>query len=290
VPLPAAGLSAGIAAAVLGGALLHAGWNVLVKSSRDKALDTALIHLLGSLIGLPLIAVFGLPPLAVWPWLLASVVIHIGYHAAVAAAYEHGDLGLAYPLMRGAAPLLVALASAITVGEQLGPLAWVGVLGVCAGVLLLGLSRHALERPQAVAIALGNAVLIAVYTVVDALGARTAVQDGGVAMQYVALLFAINGWPFGLLVLRRRGWAQATAYARERWPVALGGAAASLGSYAIALWAMTRAPVAMVAALRETSVLFALLLGGWLLRERGGWRRAAGGVAIVGGVVALRLG
>lgn len=279
-----------VVGAVLFGALLHAGWNTLVKSSTDKALDTAVIHVLGSVAAIPLLLWAGLPPAAAWPYIAASALIHIAYYIALTGAYRHGDLGLTYPLMRGVGPLLVALSASATVGERLAPLAWAGVLGVCAGVLVLGLSRHALERPKAVGFALANAVVIALYTVVDALGARTAVQHGGSALQYVLALFVLDGWPFGLLVLWRRGIAVAWPYARARAPVALLGAAASLGSYGIALWAMTRAPVATVAALRETSVLFAALLGSWLLKEAFTVRRALGTAAIVAGVIALRLG
>ncbi|UUZ70659.1 hypothetical protein LP414_14595 [Polaromonas sp. P1(28)-13] len=102
-----------VVAAVLFGALLHAGWNALVKSSADKALDTALIHLLGSLIAVPLVLLVGWPPAAAWPYIIASVVIHIGYYIALTGAYKHGDLGLTYPLMRGTAPLLVALSAGL---------------------------------------------------------------------------------------------------------------------------------------------------------------------------------
>lgn len=270
--------------AVLFGALLHASWNVLVKSSTDKALDTALIHLLGSLIALPLLLLVGLPGSASWPFILASVVIHIGYYIALAGAYKHGDMGLTYPLMRGVAPMLVALSAVMTVGESLTPAAWAGVMGICAGVLVLGLSRHALDNRRATLFALANAVVIAVYTVIDALGARAS----GNAVQYVVALFVLDGWPFAFIVLARRGRA-ALPYARARWPVAAGGALASLGSYGIALWAMTRAPVATVAALRETSVLFAALLGTWLLKEQFTARRALGTCVIVAGVMALRL-
>jgi phosphonate utilization associated putative membrane protein len=278
-----------VAAAVLLGALLHAGWNALVKSSTDKALDTALIHLIGSLLAVPLVVAAGLPPPAGWPYIAASLVIHIGYYTALTGAYRHGDLGLTYPLMRGTGPMLVALASAATVGEQLPTLAWAGVLGVSAGVLVLGLSARALEQPRAVGFALANAIVIALYTVVDALGVRSTVQAGGSALQYVALLFMLDGWPFALIVLHRRGFARAWPYARSRAPLATVGAAASLGSYGIALWAMTRAPVATVAALRETSVLFAVLLGRWFLREPFTPRRVLGTGTIVAGVVALRL-
>jgi len=274
-----------IVAIVLFGALLHAGWNVVVKSSTDKALDTALIHLLGSFIALPLLLLVGLPPMVAWPYILGSVVIHIAYYVALTGAYKHGDMGLTYPLMRGVAPMLVAVSAFTTLGEHLSPLAWAGVIGVCCGVLVLGLSRHALDNRRATLFALANAVVIAVYTVIDALGARAS----GNALQYVVALFVLDGWPFALLVLARRGRA-AWPYARARWPVAAGGALASLGSYGIALWAMTRAPVATVAALRETSVLFAALLGSWLLKEKFTPRRALGTCVIVGGVMALRLG
>ena len=274
-----------IVALVLFGALLHASWNVVVKSSTDKALDTALIHLLGSFIALPLVLIVGWPPLVAWPYIVSSVVIHIAYYVALTGAYKYGDMGLTYPLMRGVAPMLVAVSAFSTLGEHLSPLAWAGVMGICSGVLVLGLSRHALDNRRATMFALANAVVIAVYTVIDALGARAS----GNAVQYVVALFVLDGWPFALIVLVRRGRA-AWPYACARWPVAAGGALASLGSYGIALWAMARAPVASVAALRETSVLFAALLGSWFLREKFTPRRALGTCIIVGGVMALRLG
>jgi phosphonate utilization associated putative membrane protein len=275
-----------VVGAVLFGAMLHASWNAMVKSSSDKALDTAVIHVMGSFVALPLLLVAGFPIPAAWPYIAGSLVIHIGYYVALTGAYKHGDLGLTYPLMRGTAPLLVALSAALTVGESLSSLAWAGVLGVSCGVLVLGLSRHAMDSPRAVAFALTNAVVIAVYTVVDGLGVRAS----GNTLQYVATLFVLDGWPFGLMVLRRRGWAVAWPYARLRAPLAIVGASASLGSYGIALWAMTRAPVAMVAALRETSVLFAVLIGAFLLKEAFTVRRAVGTAAIVAGVMALRMG
>jgi drug/metabolite transporter (DMT)-like permease len=305
-----------IVLAVLFGALLHASWNALVKSSTDKALDTALIHLLGSIVTLPLILLLGWPKPQAWPFIAASVTIHIAYYLLLTGAYQHGDLGLTYPLMRGTAPLLVALGSVATLGEHLSLAGWLGVAGVSAGVLVLGLpnatptvhpepveglapsidgqdahAAHAEQvklRSKAIAFALANAVIIAIYTVIDAKGARAS----GNALQYVVALFVLDGWPFAFIVLARRGRAAQPyirAYARQRWPVALGGALASLGSYGIALWAMTQAPVATVAALRETSVLFAALLGAWLLKERFTSRRVVGTLTIVAGVMALRL-
>jgi phosphonate utilization associated putative membrane protein len=275
-----------VAGAVLFGALLHASWNAMVKSSSDKALDTAVIHLIGSFVALPFAIVFGLPARESWPFIAASCFIHIGYYIALTGAYKHGDLGLTYPLMRGTAPLLVALCASVTVGETLSPIGWAGVLGVSCGVLALGLSRHAMDSPRAVGFALSNAVVIATYTIVDALGARAS----GNPLQYVLMLFVLDGWPFAFMVFMRRSGAVVWPYARKRAPVAVIGAAASLGSYGIALWAMTRAPVAVVAALRETSVLFAAVLGTLYLKESFNMRRAAGTAAIVVGVMALRLG
>ena len=284
-----------IVLAVLFGAVLHAGWNALVKSSGDKEVDTALVHFLGALVALPPLLLFGLPPAVAWPYIAASLVIHIAYYITLAGAYKHGDLGLTYPIMRGSAPLLVALGSSAVLGESLSALAWAGVLGVTLGVALVGLAHpgQALHHRRALGFALANACVIAMYTFVDGSGVRTAVAAGHSALTYVLLLFVLDGIPYpGLVWLRRdaAGRHAILAYARTRWPLAALGGAASIGSYAIGLWAMTRAPVAAISALRETSILFASVLGVWLLKEPFGMQRAVGAVVIVGGVVALRFG
>ncbi len=270
---------------VLFGALLHASWNALVKSSSDKTLDTALIHVLCSLLALPVCLYVGPPPAESWPYILGSLLVHVGYYFALAGAYRHGELGLTYPLMRGTAPMLVAMTSFVFIGEDLTPLAWLGVACISGGVLLLGVTREWWTHRKAILFALCNAVLIAVYTVIDAKGARSS----GHVVQYISMLFVLDGWPFAILVFMQRN-GQVWPYARKRWPVAAGGAFASIGSYAIALWAMTVAPVAMVAALRETSVFFAALIGAWFLKEVWTRQRIAGTVAILSGVAALRLG
>ena len=162
--------------------------------------------------------------------------------------------------------------------------AWLGVLAISCGVLLLGLSKDALHSPKAIQFALFNAVIIAIYTVVDGLGVRAS----GNALQYIFLLFLIDGWPFAFLMwYRRRG--QMVQYAKQRWPISVVGSVASLSSYGIALWAMTQAPMATVAALRETSVLFAALIGFWLLKEKFTHQRLLGTFTIMAGMVAVRL-
>jgi phosphonate utilization associated putative membrane protein len=284
-----------VIAAVLFGALLHAGWNALVKSSGDKTVDTALVHFLGALVALPFALMVGLPRPESLPFIAASLFIHIGYYIALAGAYKHGELGLTYPIMRGFAPLLVALGSSAVIGEVPTPGAWFGIIGITIGVALVGLAHpgEALHHHKALAYAFANAAIIATYTFTDGLGVRAEVGQGGDALRYVLILFVLDGLPYPLLVWWRRGpqgRRDIVAYARQRWPLAALGGAASIGSYAIALWAMTKAPVASVAALRETSVLFAAVLGTLLLKEKFGLQRAIGTGVVVAGVMALRLG
>jgi phosphonate utilization associated putative membrane protein len=288
-------LSWPIVAAVLCAALLHASWNALIKSGNDKALDTALVHFLGALIALPFMLWIGLPPRAAWPFIAASLVIHIGYYIALVGAYQHGELGLTYPIMRGFAPMLVALASGVFLGEAPSLVAWLGILGITLGVALVGLAHpgEALHHRKALVFAFANAAIIATDTVVDGRGVRESVADDHGAIRYVLTLFVLDGIAYPLLVWLRRsaqGRREIVTYARQRWPVAALGGSASIGAYGIALWAMTRAPVASVAALRETSVLFAALIGTVWLKERFGLQRAIGTGVIVAGVMALRFG
>jgi len=269
--------------AVLGAALLHASWNAILKSGADPLLDTALVALSGTALCAPLLLLVAPPAPASWPYLAVSVTIHIGYYTTLAGAYRAGDLSHGYPIMRGTAPLLVAVGTIGMFGETMPATAWVGVLLICAGVLSLGAAGGGATR-KATAWALANALIIAVYTVADATGARA---SGGVE-RYVVWVFFFMGLPFGLIVLAlRRG--EFVRHAARFWWRGLGGAALSGFAYAIVLWAMTRAPVAAVAALRETSVIFAALIGAWLLKEGHFARRMASAAVVVAGVVALKL-
>ncbi len=284
-------MSWSIVFAVLCGALLHASWNAVVKSSGDKTADTALVQFMGTLAALPLMLWLGPPRAESWPFIAASLLLHVGYYIALAGAYKHGELGLTYPIMRGFAPLLVALASVAVVGEAPSAAAWLGIVGITLGVAMVGLAHpgEALHHRKALMFAFANAAIIACYTLVDGLGVRVS-QD---ALRYVLTLFVLDGLPYPLLVAWQRGPEGRRAllrYARGRWPVATVAGVASAVSYAIALWAMTKAPVASVAALRETSVLFAVMLGTVMLKERFGVQRALGAAVIVAGVVALRVG
>ncbi|MBI1943406.1 MAG: phosphonate utilization protein [Betaproteobacteria bacterium] len=262
---------------------MHAAWNALVKSGPDPLLDTALVALFGSGLALALLTVVPPPASASWPFIATSVLVHVGYYVALAGAYRAGDLSHGYPIMRGAAPLMTALGTWLLLGEALSASAWVGVLLICAGVLSLGLAGGG-ATPRATAWAIANAVIICLYTLADGAGVRVA--EG--AERYVVWLFVFNGLPFGLgvLLLKRRAFLR---HAAAHWRRGLAGAALSGLSYGIALWAMTRAPVAIVAALRETSVIFAALIGAWLLREGHLKERLGGAAAVLAGLVALKL-
>lgn len=269
--------------AVLAAAAAHAAWNALLKAGADPLLDAALLALAGGVIAAPLLALVEPPHSAAWPFLAASAAIHVGYYATLVLAYRAGDLSHGYPIMRGTAPLIVALASAAAFGEPLSAAAWAGVVLICGGVLSLGLAGGGATH-RASAWALANAAIIAAYTLVDGTGVRAA----GGAERYVVWLLLFMGLPFGLIVLASRPKALARHAARH-WLRALAGAALSGASYGVALWAMTRAPVAVVAALRETSVIFGALIGAWLLREGRFAPRLAGAATVFAGVIALRL-
>jgi drug/metabolite transporter (DMT)-like permease len=278
-------LSGGVALAVLAAGFLHALWNALLKSAGgEPALDTASIAAGATVVCAPLLPFVPLPAREAWPFLLASIAVHIGYYATLAAAYRRGDLSFAYPLMRGVAPLLVAFAGIVVLGEIPRATAVAGIGLISAGVILIARfagGRHALA---ALAFALANAAIIAAYTLVDGAGARVA----GNAWSYAFWLMFLEGIPFvGWVARRHRG--RATAYLLRRWRRGLMGGAASVAAYAIALWAMTRAPVAVVAAMREVSVVFAAILGAVFLGESFGWRRLAGAASVAAGVAALRL-
>ncbi len=278
-------LSFGVTLAVLGAALLHAAWNAMVKSSSDKLLDTAMVVAGGTAVALPFLPFVPIPAPASWPYLAASVVIHIGYYFALVGTYRAGDLSHGYPLMRGVAPLLVAGFGAVVLGELPDAWMWAGIVLISAGVSGISFvsGRSWRHNGRATAWALANAAIIATYTLVDGAGVRLAGGAGG----YALWMFFLDGFPFCLYVACTRR-AEFARYARRFWGRGLVAGAFSIGAYGIALWAMTRAPIAAVASLRETSVIFAALLGTWLLREPFGARRLAGALAVAAGVIALK--
>ena len=274
-----------IAAVVLLAALLHAVWNAMLGAAGDPALDTALVATGGSLAAAAVLPFLPLPARESWPYLLASVAIHTVYFAALVGAYRGGDFSPAYTLMRGTAPVLTALGGWLA-GERLAGSQWLGVALVSGGVAAMGTlgRRRGAATSRATGFALGNAVVIAAYTLVDGRGVRLS----GHAPSYTLWVFFLDVLPLLAWTLASRG-REAIAYAARRWRRGLLGGALMVTAYGLVLWSMTRAPVAAVAALRETSVVFAALIGARLLREPFGAVRAAAAAVVAAGVALLKL-
>jgi drug/metabolite transporter (DMT)-like permease len=274
-------------AAVLCAAAAHAGWNAVIKRGTEPFATTILIAIGASLVSLPLMPFVGLPAPASWPWVVASAVIHLFYFIGLIGAYRAGDMGQVYPLARGAAPLMTAMISTTWLAEPLGLVGWGGLALLVAGVFLLSLrGGGALARldRRAVGYALFTAVTICAYTIVDGVGARAA----GDAVAYSVAVFAGIALVLAAYALVVAGPSSFAAMARS-WRLGAVGGALQSGSYGVAIWAMTVAPIAVVAALRETSVLFGALIAVVVLKEPLRAARIAAAVMIVAGLVLMRL-
>src|SRR5712692_7601254 len=280
-------MDAVVFAAVLFAAACHAAWNATIKRGLDPLATTVLISIGAAAVSGLLLPVVGWPAGAAWPWCGASVLIHLVYFAALIESYRVGDMGQVYPIARGSAPLMTAIATTAFIGERLGLLGWSGILLLVAGVMLLSLrGGRDLARldKKAVGFALFTAVTICAYSVVDGVGARLA----GSANAYSVALFVGIGPVMAIYALARRGREVIPAMGRH-WGTGLGGGALQLGSYGIAIWAMTVAPIAIVAALRETSVLFGTLIAVVFLKEPMRTGRIVAALMIVSGLVSIRL-
>lgn len=284
-------LTSGVLAAVLGAAVLHALWNSLVKSASDQFLSSAVIAIWSGAAGLVTALVLPWPADAAMPFIVASALIHIVYYMLLGRLYGGADLSVAYPIMRGLAPLIAAIIAFATLGEAPGPIASLGVAAVVAGVLAMGASGLAhgrIDRPTIV-VALANAAVIAAYSVIDGQGARLSGAGAPFAFAYNSWSHALAALAYLPIIVCLRGSAGVAALTQDGGRGLVGGLA-SFVSYAIAVWAMTRAPIAAVVALRDTSVVFAAIIGVVVLREPFNASRALAALVILAGVVLLRIG
>lgn len=272
-------------ALVLVSAVMHAGWNLIAKRGRDGLVAMAMIKVPNILIATCVIAVMGWPALDAWPYVLASAAVNCLYFLCLINAYRVGDLGVAYPVSRGLAPILVLLLSLAWVREVPSAGTAIGVLVIGAGIVALASQRNP-GKPQRATLlwASGVSVCIATYTVTDGVGARLS----GNPIAYVALLNILTGIVLISVALRKKREELAAAL-REDWKTAFAGAAMMLGAYTIVVFALTLAPMAQVAALRECSVIFAAILGTMFLHEPFGARRIAAAVVVAGGIAILVL-
>jgi drug/metabolite transporter (DMT)-like permease len=273
--------------AVLVAAACHAGWNTLLKFRLEPVMATALVAATSGLVAIPVVVITGLPALPSWPYLLASTAIHVAYFLTLAEAYRSGDLGQIYPIARGTAPMITAVIAGVLLHEALGIYGWTGVMMLAIGILLLAFKggRAASVDARSVGFALATSLTITAYTIVDGRGARLS----GAPAAYTAWLFLLSGSAMAGHSMLRNGVQHLSPALRANWPLALGGAALSFAAYAIAIWAMTVAPIALVAALRETSVLFAALFSTLVLREPLMPVRIVAALFVLAGAALLRL-
>ncbi|GGV38875.1 EamA family transporter [Streptomyces spectabilis] len=271
-----------VAAAVLLAAVTHAAWNALAHHITDKLVGFTLISGGGALIGLLLTPFVALPHAGAWPFLLLSAVLHVGYYALLMWSYRLGDFGQAYPIARGTAPLVVTVLAAVFAGEVPGGWQAAGVAVCSAGLTGLALwgIRGSGRRPDwtALGAALATGVSIAAYTVVDGLGVRAS----GSSLGYIAWLMLVQGTVVPLYA----AWRWRGAFVGRVRPVAglgLLGAALSVSAYALVLWAQTRADLAPISALRESSIIVGAGIGAVFFKERfGAPRMLAAGVMVAG--------
>jgi drug/metabolite transporter (DMT)-like permease len=270
-------------AVVLFAAALHASWNAIVKGSPDKLLMTVLVTAAAAVIAILTLPWLRQPAPASWPFILTSSLLQIIYFVLVARTYHLADMSEAYPLMRGTAPLLVTLVSVVGLKANLAPLMCLGVAVICFGILSMAWEGRHKDR-RGIASALLNAVVIAAYTLTDGIGVRRS----GAPAAYTLWIFLLASVPLAIWAIRTRR-ASSAHYVRDHWHLGLIGGLGTVASYGLALWAMTLAPIAVVAALRETSILFGTVISALVLKERISVGRFVAACTIALGAAVLRL-
>lgn len=279
-------MSAVIFTVVLGAAFLHAVWNALIKTSGDRLVIMAVTTGSASLLVLPFLFLFPFPAPTSWPYLALSVVVHCIYMLFLVRAYAHGEFAQIYSLARGSAPLLTAILGFLILGERLQQLEISGMLLIVFGIVLLSLERNRGIRrlsTQALSYSLLTGFFISAYSLIDGMGARLA----GSSHSYTVWLFFLDGFLVPLVAIRRRPRAQLRKSLRQVWKSGVLVACLSTPGYWLIIWAFTQERIAMVAVLRETSVLFAVLISLLFIRERLSLQTVAYILVIVTGVVLL---
>ncbi|TDV72043.1 EamA family transporter [Pseudomonas sp. LP_7_YM] len=271
-------------AVIMLGAVLHASWNAVVKGGEDKLLTTCMITSVATAVALLVVPFLQLPAPQSWPFLGLSVLLQVLYFVLVATTYRMADMSQTYPIMRGTAPLLVALVSLMLFPDTLSFFAWAGIAIICVGILCMA-GRPSAEQRKGVVLALINACVIAAYTLIDGLGVRRS----GAPVAYTLWIFLLTGMPLAAWALARQRVAFGS-YVMRNWRLGVVGGVGTVASYGLALWAMTVAPVAVVSALRETSILFGVTISALVLKEHLPRIRIAAACIIAAGAIVLRLG
>lgn len=270
---------------VLLAAILHASWNALAKASGDPLMNITIVTATGGLVSIPALLIFPFPGPATWPWLAASAVVHYVYQLSLVRMYQLGDLSQVYPIARGLAPLGVGLLAAIGAGERLSSLQLLGLaLASIAIMSLAGVGARRTSSGGAIAMALVTAGLICLYTFSDGRGVRSVENP----LQFIGWSFFLGSVPLVATTVALRG-REGLSVVRSVGPHAFGGGVMATIAYGIVLWAMSRTTMASVASLRESSVLFAAILGTRFLGEPFGRRRVLAALALMVGLVLIQV-
>ena len=272
--------------AVLCAAVTHATWNAFVKTGDDHLISITGIAAASALIALFVYPFSDAPAPASWPYIGLSVGLHVGYMIALSQAYRYSDFSSAYPIARGTAPVLVFAWSLLVLKESLSAQELLAVSGIIIGIMVFSTRRlgRVVNDRKALFYALLTAFFIASYTLVDGIGVRLAASVNG----YMVWMTGLEIFPLLLYTYYRRGPRVFSAIAHNALPMMMRGVLA-VGGYWIVIWAMTQAPIALVAALRETSIIIAALIGAYYFKEPSGIRRIIAAVIVCISVVILRL-
>lgn len=261
-------------------AAVHALWNVWLKQSGDRLKTLATMSFGWGAVAVVALPFIGFPARESWPYLAASTLIHVVYSLILVASYRFGALSFAYPVARGTGPLIVTIISVAFLDEQIGLSGALAIGLIVGGIGILGIYGHAANM-RALLMSLLTGCLIGVYTLVDGLGGRAGDSPHAYSV-WLFLLLAITIPPIALAVDK----SGLRSLAGTDWRKDFIAGVISVCSYWIAIWAMSVAPLALVAAVRESSVAFAALFGGLLLKERVNW---IGVLLVLTGVVLVRL-
>lgn len=267
-------------AAVTGAAILHAGWNAVLRDGSDRLWSMTLMMIAVAVVTGAASVVVPWPNAASWPYVIASALIHAGYNLSLVRTYRSGDLGQTYPISRGSSPVLVSLGAMAFAHEAVTPVAAIGIALVSGGILSLAFQGRDI-RAGTVPAALTTGVLIGAYTVVDGIGVRLA----GDSLAYANAMFLLWSLTMPPLFWAMRG--RPPAYTKAETALALAGGLVSILAYGIVIWAMQSGAMGMVSALRETSVVYAALIGRVFLKERLSVARIGSCLAIAAGAACL---
>lgn len=269
-----------VLACVMSAAVLHAGWNAVLRGGGDRLWSMTLMMIAITLVTAAALPWLPWPNAASWPYVVASAIIHVGYNLSLVRTYRSGDLGQAYPVSRGSSPVLVTLGAATFAHEIPTTLSWVGIALVSGGIVSLAFQgRHV--RADFLPAAFTTGILIGAYTVVDGIGVRLS----GSSIAYANTMFLLWSITMPAIYYALRG--KPPAYTGGQTAMALSGGLVSLLAYGIVIWAMQYGAMGIVSALRETSVVYAAIIGRVFLREQLSRRRVASCLAIAAGAACL---